>query len=83
MKNGSAWPLAPAGLPGPPQAGQKEEVEAGAIGQTNWDLTPQNHSKILTIKDETPVQFEIIFSLTIQGWFNMLQNKKSGGKGKP
>jgi hypothetical protein len=83
MKNGSAWPLEPAGLPTPPQAGQKEEVEASAIEQTSWDLTPQNHSKILTIKDEAPVQFEIIFSLTIQGWFNMLQNKKSGGKGKP
>ena len=83
MKNGSSCPWASAGLPGPPQAGQKEEVGAGAIGQTNWDLTPQNHSKILRIKDETPAQFEIIFSLTIKGCFNMLQDKKPEGKRKP
>jgi len=60
-----------------------EGVEAGAIGESNWDLMLGNHSRILRAKDETPVQSGIIFSLTIQGWFNMLQNKNSGGKGNP
>ncbi len=67
----------------PPEPVRPFEVEANAIEQTKLDLMFGNHSKILMDKDEPHEQFEFIFPLTIHRWFNMLQNKKSGGKGKP